>query len=605
MQFSKSFIRQVADATDLVDLISDHGVTLKRAGSSYKGLCPFHSEKSPSFNVNPERGFFHCFGCSVSGDGIKFLMQYDRLSFSEAVEDLAKRAGIPLEIQPGGPRSFNPEEDRGLHCLKEAAAFYSEKLSISEGENAVKYLQQRQVPESMWKQFQLGMSPDEWQGTLSYLQKIDISLAEMSRTGLIKVSEKSAKHYDTFRGRLMFPVKDVRGRCIGFGARAMKPEDKPKYLNSPETSYYRKSQVLYGLHEGLTSIRKKRRLIFVEGYLDVIRLHENGFTEAVAPCGTALTQEHFKIALRYADTVILLFDGDSAGNNAALRHAHLLLPVALESYILTLPEGEDPDTFFLNNGKENFDAFLNQKVPALDYLVQQTIKKYPDSIQGRMQGLDELLPALYEIQDPKRRQLTLMTIGERMKIPPELLSKELKRKGNKSLHKNKNNDIVLGVPSSGLHSNGFSLVRHILKKNKFNLIKNLPLMIKNELIKPTKIYVNEINALNKKKLINGCANITGGGLINNLIRVIPKNLCININLSNIKTLKIFKWLKKNNISDSEMLNTFNCGIGFCLIANKNNIKKIEKIFTKKYKPYQIGYISKNKLQFKKYGKLQW
>ena len=149
-----------------------------------------------------------------------------------------------------------------------------------------------------------------------------------------------------------------------------------------------------------------------------------------------------------------------------------------------------------------------------------------------------------------------------------------------------------------------NLIR-VLKKNEFNLIKSLPLMIKNELIKPTRIYVNEINALNKKKLINGCANITGGGLINNLIRVIPKNLCININLSNIKTLKIFKWLKKNNISDSEMLNTFNCGIGFCLIANKNNIKKIEKIFTKKYKPYQIGYISKNKLQFKKYGKLQW
>jgi DNA primase len=171
MQFSKSFIRQVADATDIVDLISDHGVTLKRAGSSYKGLCPFHSEKTPSFNVNPERGFFHCFGCSVSGDGIKFLMQYDRLSFSEAVEELAKRAGIPLEIQSGGPRSSIPEEDRGLHCLKEAAAFYSEKLSVPEGENAVKYLQQRGVPESMWKQFQIGISPDEWQGTLNYLQK--------------------------------------------------------------------------------------------------------------------------------------------------------------------------------------------------------------------------------------------------------------------------------------------------------------------------------------------------------------------------------------------------------------------------------------------------
>lgn len=433
MQFSKSFIRQVVDTTDIVDLISEHGVTLNKSGSSFKGLCPFHSEKTPSFNVNPERGFFHCFGCNVSGDSIKFLMQYDRLSFTEAVEELAKRAGIEMEVKSDRHINSNQEEDRGLHCLKEAAAFFEEKLSVPEGKNAVTYLKQRQVPESMWKQFQIGMSPNEWQSSLNYLQKKNISLSEMSRTGLIKVSEKSTRHYDTFRGRLMFPVKDVRGRCIGFGARAIKPEDKPKYLNSPETHYYRKSQILYGLFEGLASIRKRRRLIFVEGYLDVIRLHENGITEAVAPCGTALTQEHFKIALRYVDTVILLFDGDNAGKNSALRHALLLLPVALESFILTLPEGEDPDTFLLKKGKESFDTLLNLKVPVLDYLVQQTIKKFPDSIQGKMQGLEELLPVLHEIQDPKRRQLTLITIGERLKIPPELLTKELKRKKNKNL----------------------------------------------------------------------------------------------------------------------------------------------------------------------------
>ena len=245
----------------------------------------------------------------------------------------------------------------------------------------------------------------------------------MSRTGLIKVSEKSGRHYDTFRGRLMFPIKDIRGRCIGFGARAIKPDDKPKYLNSPETSYYQKSQILYGLYEGLSSIRKLRRMIFVEGYLDVIRLHENGFTEAVAPCGTTLTPDHIKIVKRHADTAILLFDGDTAGKNAALRYANLMLPIALESYILTLPEGEDPDTFLLNHGKEGFDDLLDRKVPTLDYLVQQTLKKFPDSVQGRIQGLEELLPTLQEIQDPKRRQLTLMTIGERMSIPPGLLSK--------------------------------------------------------------------------------------------------------------------------------------------------------------------------------------
>jgi len=349
MQFSKGFIRKVADATNLVDLISEHGITLKRAGANYKGLCPFHAEKTPSFSVNPLRGFFHCFGCNTSGDA------------------LSKRAGIPLEIESGSSRRANPDEDKGLRCLREAAAFYCEKLASPEGNFAVKYLGQRMVPENMWEQFQLGVSPDEWQGALNRLQQNKISVPDLLRTGLVKLSEKSGRHYDTFRGRLMFPIRDLRGRCIGFGARAIKSEDKPKYLNSPETSYYQKSHVLYGLYEGLSSIRKLRRLIFVEGYLDVIRLHENGFTDSVAPCGTALTPEHLKIARKYANTVVLLFDGDSAGKNAALRHAHLLLPHALESYIITLPEGDDPDTFLLKHGKTGFEELLERKVPALDY----------------------------------------------------------------------------------------------------------------------------------------------------------------------------------------------------------------------------------------------
>ena len=447
MQFSKGFIRQVVEATNLVDLISEHGITLKRAGTNYKGLCPFHAEKTPSFNVNPLRGFFHCFGCSTSGDAIKFLTQYDRLSFSEAVEELAKRASIPLEVESGSSRRTNPDEDRGLRCLREAATFYRENLSAPEGASAIEYLRQRTVPENMQEHFQLGVSPDEWQGALNRLQQNQITVPDLLRTGLIKVSEKSGRHYDSFRGRLMFPIRDTRGRCIGFGARSMKSEDKPKYLNSPETSYYQKSQVLYGLYEGLSSIRKLRRLIFVEGYLDVIRLHENGFEDAVAPCGTALTPEHLKIVRRYADTVILLFDGDTAGKNAALKHANLLLPHALESFIVTLPEGDDPDTFLLKHGKAGFDELLEQKVPALDYLVQQTIKKYPDSIQGRMQGLEELLPALDGINDPKRRQLSLLAIGERMKIPAEILSRELKRKTNKNLSNEDNIATLKRLPT--------------------------------------------------------------------------------------------------------------------------------------------------------------
>ena len=448
MKISKNFIEKVLNATDIVELVSDHGIVLKKTGVNFKGLCPFHSEKTPSFNVNSQRGFFHCFGCKASGDSIKFLMQIDRLSFTESVQELAKRAGIPLERNTRLTRNQNASEEMGLQCLREAASFYMEKIQGEEGKAASVYLQQRKGSGKMCERFQIGFSPDKWDETFKNLTQKKIPQSVIARTGLIKSSEKSGRFYDTFRGRLMFPIKDPRGRCIGFGARSLKPGDKPKYLNSPETAYYRKSRTLYGLHEGLDEIRKKSRIIFVEGYLDVIRLHENGFTETVAPCGTALTAEHLKIVRRYAKTALLLFDGDSAGKNAALKHAHLLLPQPLESYIINLPDSEDPDTFMLKHGKKGLEDLLDHKVPALDYLVQQTIKNLPDTIQGRMQGLEELLPTLHQIKDPKRQQITLVTIGERMKIPPEMLSREIQRKSNKNLQSEQENDTIFRSPNT-------------------------------------------------------------------------------------------------------------------------------------------------------------
>ena len=333
----------------------------------------------------------------------------------------------------------NFEEDEGLLCLKEAATFFKEILFQKEGELISKYLRKRMIPESMIEKFELGASLDGWSGVLNCLKQKKKSVKGIFKTGLIKYSKKSGRYYDTFRFRLMFPIKDIYGRCIGFGARSVKPEDEPKYLNSPETYYYRKNRVLYGLYEGLDSIRKLRRLIFVEGYLDVIRMHENGFTDVVATCGTALTNNHISIIKRYADTVILVFDGDLAGKKAALRLSHFLLPHALESFIVTLPEGEDPDTFLLNFGREGFEKLLNKKLPTIDYLVKHTIKKFPDSIQGRMQSLEELLPTLSGINDQKRKQLTLMAISERIKILPEIIEKELKKNVNKSLSNEDNN----------------------------------------------------------------------------------------------------------------------------------------------------------------------
>ena len=452
MKFTKDFIREVVEATNLVDLISEHGIILKPAGSNYKGLCPFHLEKTPSFNVNPLRGFFHCFGCSASGDAIKFLTQYNHLSFGEALEELANRAGIPIESEQRANIKTNKDQDIALWYLKDATSFYRNNLNSPKGNEAKAYLKKRIISEKMQEHFQLGMSPDEWQGILTVMQHKKATVKDLMKTGLIKASQKSGKHYDAFRGRLMFPIRDPRGRCVGFGARSIKQEDEPKYLNSPETPYYKKSQVLYGLYEGLDKIRKTRGLIFVEGYLDVIRLHENGFENTVASCGTALTQNHLKVIKRYADTMILVFDGDNAGKNASLKNTMLLLPQELDCYIVNLPDGDDPDSFILKNGKTGFSELLEQKVSALDYLVLNAIKKYPDSIQGKIKGLEELLPTLNDIKDPKRRQLSLIAISERIKIPAEILVREFKRTTNKNLFNIEKNANIVSLSTNSKNS---------------------------------------------------------------------------------------------------------------------------------------------------------
>ena len=441
MNYSKGFIKKILEETNLVDLISENGITLTRSGSNYKGICPFHSEKTPSFNVNPLRGYFYCFGCKISGDGIKFLIEFNRLSFQESVEELAKRANIPLEKDYKNFNNKNWKKDEGINCLEEATSFYRKKLSSQDGEFTAKYLLNRKVSQIMWEKFSLGSSPNEWQSVLNYLKSRGILVKDIFKTGLIKYSEKSGRYYDVFRARLMFPIKDVHGRCIGFGARSIKSADKPKYLNSSETFYYRKSQVLYGLFEGLPLIKQRRRVILVEGYLDVIRMHENGFEEAVATCGTTLSHNHLKIIKRYADNVILIFDGDNAGSIAALRYTQLLLSYPFESYVVSLPKGDDPDSFLLMSGKESFKKLLENKMSTLDYFVKENLKKFPNSVQGRMQSWEEMLPTILKISDIKRRQFLIIAISERMKISSDILVKELQRKSNKDLFLENKNDI--------------------------------------------------------------------------------------------------------------------------------------------------------------------
>ncbi|MGK5092563.1 DNA primase [Deltaproteobacteria bacterium TL4] len=424
MKYSSSFINKVKESNNLYDLVQEKGIHLKRSGSdSYTGLCPFHSEKTGSFQISPQKGFFHCFGCKISGDAIKFLELYEHLSFVESVEELAKRAGIPLEEASNAPKAIFQKP--GFQCLKEAARFYHAYLMRqTQAEDAPGYLKKRNISPELCERFQLGYAPKEWQVLFNHLQQAKFSNKDLLSTGLVKQADHSDRLYDRFRNRIIFPIRDLRGRCIGFGGRVINPEDQPKYLNSPQTEFYNKSRVLYGFYEGLEVIRKRRHLIFVEGYFDVIRLHAFGFEQAVATCGTALTPEHLREIQHYADSITLLFDGDPAGQEAALKSCNLFLSNSLAALIVTLPDNEDPDSYLLKHGKEAFEQQLQKGLPFLEYLVQRILAKYPANVQGRNKALEEMLPMIKQIKQENIQQMTLVSLAEMLKLPISTLMKQ-------------------------------------------------------------------------------------------------------------------------------------------------------------------------------------
>ncbi len=436
MMFSRDFIQKVEETADIVSVVSERGVVLRHTGATYKALCPFHSEKTPSFNVNPQRGFFHCFGCGIGGNAIKFVMEYDKLPFVDALTELANRFGIPLEKSTtSSPKQQT--EDRLLKALHLAAEFYHSFLSKEPtAQSGREYLQNRSIPANTWETFQLGFVPDQWQLLFQHLTRQGFNPNELIHAGLVKNSPKSGRAYDTFRNRIIFPIRDIRGRCIGFGGRAIDAEQPPKYLNSPETKYYHKSQVLYGFYEGREAIKKKRHLILVEGYLDVTRLHQFGFQQAGATCGTSLTADHVRFAQRYVDKVTLLLDGDQAGQAAAWRSCPLFLSSHLEASVVALPLGEDPDSFLLTYGAEKFSELLQQDIPVFEYLVQQCLAKHSPNVQGRIKAVEELLPMIGEILDEAIKNMAITHLAELIHLPESLILE----KAEKYLHNSQKYD---------------------------------------------------------------------------------------------------------------------------------------------------------------------
>ncbi|MAB65238.1 MAG: DNA primase [Bacteroidetes bacterium] len=366
---------EVRDAADIVEVVGDY-VKLKRSGSGFTGLCPYHDEKTPSFNVTPRLGIYKCFGCGESGDVFKFVMDQDGIGFTEAVRQLADRYGVFIPEEESNEPSESLQQKEGIyHALKFAGIyFYRNLIENPDAEKALKYLDNRGYNREVFKKYGLGYAPTGGSDLYKAAQNAGISEEYLVEADLIKPSQRGEGYYDTFRGRLMFPIFGTTGKVIAFAGRVLGNEKTAKYINSAQTKVYNKSEVVYGVNFAKNEIRKNKEVILVEGYTDVITLNEHGIKNVVASSGTALTPGQIKILKRYGDTLVMIYDSDAAGQNAMMRGIDIALSQGMNVKILELPDGEDPDSFVKQFGKESFEKQKReQTLGFIDFLVSRLI----------------------------------------------------------------------------------------------------------------------------------------------------------------------------------------------------------------------------------------
>jgi DNA primase len=395
-------IREVRERASVLDVVSDY-VSLRKSGANYQGLCPFHGEKTPSFNVNPARGIFHCFGCGVGGNAVTFIMKMEGLAFPEAVDEREEMYGV-VEI---------------------AAQLYRELLVRGvEGAAARRYLERRGVEGATAEAYRLGVAPDRWDFLVRHLQHRKVSLEQAERLGLVRRREGGG-WYDTFRNRLLFAITDIHGRVIGFGGRVL-DDSLPKYINSPDSPIYHKGDVLFGVSLAKGAMRESGSAIIVEGYFDHLSLWQAGVKNVVATCGPALTEGHIKLIRRYAGKAYPLFDADSAGRKATLRALDLCLDAGFPAYAVELTAGEDPDSFIRKEGGEAFAARLAKARPAVDFLFRDLLRQVDTgTVEGKVRIVDELAPRLAKIANPVERELYLREVSRVLGIDVRSLLKRM------------------------------------------------------------------------------------------------------------------------------------------------------------------------------------
>ena len=407
-------VSYVRDHSPIDEVVSDY-VQLKSAGGGQKkGLCPFHDEKSPSFHVTPARGYFHCFGCQEGGDVIAFVMKIDHLSFTETIERLASRIGYQLtyEQSSGGPKAPTVQRSRLLEANHQASIFYQEQLQLPTASHARELLIKRGFDKTASQSFEIGYAPDQWDALSKFLLGKGFSAEELLLAGLTKEGTKGA--IDRFRNRLIWPIRDISGDLVGFGARKLASDEEdtgPKYLNTPETSIYKKSQVLYGLDKAKKEIAKKRQVVIVEGYTDVMAAHLAGIPTAVATCGTAFGDEHIRILRRllmdddaFRGEVIFTFDGDAAGQKAALRAFGDDQKFVTQTFVAVEPSGLDPSDLRQEMGDAALRDLIARRVPLFEFAIKSSIKQFDlGNADGRVQALNAAAPLIGRIRDTSLR----------------------------------------------------------------------------------------------------------------------------------------------------------------------------------------------------------
>ena len=465
--FSEDIISRVRDSVDIVDLVSGY-VSLKKTGKNHTGLCPFHAEKTPSFSVNPDKQIFHCFGCGAGGDVFKFIELQEGLNFPDAVRALAGRAGISLPTDSRSRGQDKKSEDERkvlLEIVADAVEYFRKELEWPAGSAARAYLQKRGVTDAIVQDFALGYVKPEWDGLLRHLKQKGYAFGQMEKAGLIVKRSEGEGYYDRFRGRIIFPIRDIAGKVIAFGGRVM-DDSLPKYLNSSETPLYSKSNTLYCLDMAKEFGRRQGYFIIVEGYLDAIACHQYGVRNAVATLGTALTEGHLRLMRRFSDKLVLIFDPDPAGVKASLRGFDLFMTSGMKVNVVSLPDGDDPDTFLQKHGHDAFAACLRKSVKFMDFVLEQVLKSGSlASIDDKVQKAEEMLGFIAKIPSGIERDHYIKKTAEALDLNETVLRQEIPTHTRRAASASGGAKGFVPVPAWGHRPKAEEILIHLMLKD--------------------------------------------------------------------------------------------------------------------------------------------